>query len=333
MLPSIGAQAGERPEFNCESRFRVSVVRKSRIAVLYGVLSLISAPVFAGPAWLLKSSNHAAYNEALSGFRRVYPGGIEIDFGKAQELLTRSQAEPPSVIVAIGSTAAETAHEKLPSIPLIFMMVPDPVRSGLTGANVAGISMDVPGDVQLAGFQDLLPDPQKRVAIVFNPAKSSSLVAQAQAEAARRGLFLELVPAESSEQVRLRFTFIRPLVGAIWIVPDESFLANDRSMTWFKFLANEATSARVPLFLSINAFSTLLSQEGALAALVADPAGMGEQCGELVKDIESGKVKFETIHLKPPQSFGWEVNPATADKIGAKVPESVLKSAKIYPRR
>ncbi|MGH7866596.1 MAG: ABC transporter substrate-binding protein [Candidatus Dormibacteraceae bacterium] len=311
----------------------MSAVQTSKIALLYGVLSLVSAPAFAGPAWLLKSSNHAAYNEALNGFRKVYPSGIEVDYGKAQELLTRSQADPPSVIVAIGSTAAETAHEKLPAIPLVFMMVPDPLRSGLTGANVAGISMEVPGDVQLAGFAELLPGLKKRVAIVYNPARSSALVAQAKAEADRRGLFLELVPAESSEQVRLRYTFIKPLVGAIWIVPDESFIANDRKLTWFKSLANEATAVHVPLFLSINTFSTLLDQEGALAALVADPSGMGEQCGELVKEVESGKIKFETIGLKSPGAFGWEVNPSTADKIGLKIPENLLKSAKLYPKR
>jgi len=135
--------------------------------------------------------------------------------------------------------------------------------------------MDVPASVQLAGFKDLVPDPQKRIAIVYNPARSGPLMVDAQAEAKRRDLSLELVPAESSEQVRLRLTFIKPIIGAIWIVPDESFEANDRTLAWFKFLVGEAAALHVPLFVSMNTLSDLLLQEGALAALVADPGGMG----------------------------------------------------------
>jgi ABC-type uncharacterized transport system substrate-binding protein len=126
---------------------------------------------------------------------------------------------------------------------------------------------------------------------------------------------------------------IKPIIGAIWIVPDESFVANDRTLTWFKFLVSEATDLRVPLFVSMNALSDLLLQEGGLGALVADPTGMGEQCGELAKGIALGQVKLEGIGLKPPQAVNWELNRSMADKIGLKLPESVLRSARIYPKR
>jgi ABC-type uncharacterized transport system substrate-binding protein len=56
--------------------------------------------------------------------------------------------------------------------------------------------------------------------------------------------------------------------------------------------------------------------------------GMGRQCGELVKQIEAGKIKVESIGLRPPETVGWEVNLNTAEKIGLAIPEAVLKSAK-----
>ena len=309
------------------------VVAKLKVGVAYGILLLFQATVFAGPVWVLKSSNLPAFNEALNGFRKAHPGSVEIEPGKVDEALTRNQGERPSVIVAIGPAAATTVHQKVPTVPLVFLMVPDPARSGLAGANVAGISMDVPLGVQLAGFRELVPDRQKRMAIVYNPARSSSLMAAAQSEAKSRNVLLELIPAESSEQIRLRFTLIKPIIGAIWVVPDESFVANDRTLTWFKFLVSEATELHVPLFVSINPLSDLLLQEGALAALVADPTGMGEQCGELVKEIELGHTKVEGVGLKAPQAVYWELNRSTAEKIGLKFPENVLKSARIYPKR
>jgi len=308
----------------------VRVVAKSKIAVACCLWLLVSATALAAPVWVLKSSNLPAFNEALSGFRKVYPSSVEIDSGKIEETLTKYQA--PSLIVAIGPAAAIAARQKAPMVPLVFLMVPDPVRSGLGGTNVGGISMDVPLSVQLSGFKELVPDRQKRIAIVYNPARSPSMMTAAQSEAKSLNLFVELVPAESSEQIRLRFTLIKPLIGAIWVIPDESFVANDRTLTWFKFLVSEATELHVPLFVTMNALSDLLLQEGALAGLVADPIGMGEQCGELVKEIEGGHIKIDGIGLKAPQALYWELNRSMADKIGLKFPDNVLKSARFYPR-
>jgi ABC-type uncharacterized transport system substrate-binding protein len=278
---------------------------------------------------VLKGPNAAPYKEALNGFRQVYSAGIEIDHGKTQEFLTRIQTGPPPLIVAIGRASAEMAHQKGGGIPLVFVMVPNPAESGLTGSNIAGISMNVPGNVQLAHFKELLPDPKKPIAVIYNPATSEPVVAEAQTAASGLGLSLQQVPVESPEQVRLRIALIKPIIGAIWVVPDESFVTKERANKWFTYLLDETTTLHLPLLITMNPGSTFV-QEGALAALVSDFFDMGRQCGELVKQIETGKSKLANIGLKPPEAVGWEVNLATARKINLTLPPAMLKSAKVY---
>src|SRR5436190_16025310 len=102
-----------------------------------------SVPAMAGTVLVLKGPNLAPYKEALSGFRQAYPGGIEVEHGKPRDFSSRVQAYRPALIVAIGRASAELARQQTPAIPLVFMMVAYPAESGLTGSNVAGISMDV----------------------------------------------------------------------------------------------------------------------------------------------------------------------------------------------
>ncbi len=294
-----------------------------------GLLTLASLPVCASPVLVLKGPDSAPYNEALNGFRQAYSGGVEMEHGKTHEFLTRIHTDPPPLIVAIGRASAAMAHQRASSIPLVFVMVPNPAESGLAGSNIAGVSMDISGTVQLTRFKQLLPYPKKPVAILYSPAHSAPLVDEVQKAAPGLDLLLEQVPVESPEQVRPRIELVKPVIGAIWVVPDESFVVKDRANKWFTFLLNETTELHVPFLVTMNAGSTFV-QEGALAAVVSDFLGMGRQCGELVKQIEAGQIKIENVGIRPPLATRWEVNLATAEKIGLTLPGAVVQSAKTY---
>lgn len=311
-----------------DSGRRVSFQKKIRSARLCGILVFISLQVLAGPVLVLKGPNSPPYKEAFNGFRQAYPGGIDIDFGKTRELLARVRTDHPSVIVAIGRASAEAVHQQVTGIPLVFLMVAYPSQSGLSGSNVAGISMDVPGSVQLARFKEILPYPKKPIAVVYNAASSAPLVADAQKAAPGLELLLEQVPVESAEQVAMRLALVKPVIGAVWIVPDEGFVTKEGDK-WFNDLLRETTALRLPLLMTMNASSTFV-QKGALAAVVSDYFGMGRQCGELVKEIESGKTKVDTVGIQPPVAVSWQINLSTAQKINLALPQTVLNSAKTF---
>jgi ABC-type uncharacterized transport system substrate-binding protein len=289
---------------------------------------LLSVPVLAAPVLVLKGPNLAPYKEALNGFRQAYAGGVEVEHGKTRDFLSRIQSDHPSLIVAIGRVSAEMAHQQAAAVPLVFVMVPDPAGSGLTGNNVAGVLMEVPGSVQLARFKEILPNLTKPIAVVYNSAKSAALVADAQAAAAGLNLQLETVPVQSADQVAMRITMVKPIIGAIWVVPEENFAIKEGDK-WFTDLVRQTVGLRLPLFMTMNPSSGFV-EKGALAAVVSDYLAMGRQCGELVKEIEAGKITVEKVGLRPPAAIQWQVNLGTAEKIGLPLPPSVLNIAKTY---
>lgn len=302
----------------------ISIAALCALCVLFPVSCTAAAPVL-----VLKGPNAGPYKDALNGFHQAFPGAIEVAHGKEKEFSNLVAANPHSLIVAIGRASAEMAHERAPSLPLIFVLVANPAESGLSGTNIAGISMDIPGDVQLAHFKELLPNPKKPIGVIYNPSKSAALIAQAKQAAPGLDLSLEQVPVESAEQVRMRIALVKPIIGAIWVVPDESYVTRERANKWFTFLQNETSDLHVPLFVTMNAGSTFV-QDGAVAALVSDFFGMGRQSGEVAKQIIDGKLKIQDLGIQPPSAIHWELNRGAAEKIGLTLPPAILQSAKVY---
>jgi putative ABC transport system substrate-binding protein len=280
-------------------------------------LVLFSIPVFGGPVLVLKGPSEEPYDQALSGFRQVYPDGSDVS---KKQFLARVRTDPPPLIVAIGRVSAELAHENAPTIPLVFVMVANPDQSGLKGTNIAGISMDVPAGDQLAHFKELLVNPNKPVAILYNPANNAPLVAEAQKAAPGLDLLLQPIEEKSTAQAAARIGFFKTAIGAIWVIPDDSFATKER----FSFLVDETTKLHLPLFVTMRAFEPFV-EKGALAAVVSDFLVVGRQCGELVKEIMAGKTKIGEVGIRPPVS-SWQINKKTAARIDLNLPQKVLNS-------
>ena len=78
--------------------------------------------------------------------------------------------------------AARLAKKRLADLPLLYCMVPNPHRYELEGSNIAGISLDIPGEVQFARYKTVVPNP-KTIGVIYDPEKSGALVAEAALDA------------------------------------------------------------------------------------------------------------------------------------------------------
>jgi putative tryptophan/tyrosine transport system substrate-binding protein len=296
--------------------------RKWDSSFLCVLVVLISVRALAGGVLVLKGPNNGPHKipcqEALSGFRQAYRGGIELD---KRELSRRLQTDRPALLVAFGREAAETAHQQSGDLPLIVVMVSDPATLGLTSKNVAGISMLLSGDLQLTRFKELLPD-CKSIAVIHNP-RSGRSVAEAEAAARRLHMHLEDVPVDSPLDVQNRFNLVKPIVNAIWVIPDD--FTTPQSVQ--DFLLEETKGPSLPLVFT-NWEGAVA--KGALAALILDYRDIGRQCGDLVQQIASGKATVAAIGIRPPETARWVVNTKTASRIGVAIPPDILNSAKIY---
>lgn len=96
---------------------------------------------------ILKSSDLLAYNEAVEGFKSASPGtaifteyDLRGDLENGKQLARRIRASDASLVVAVGLKAALAAQLEILDIPILYMMILDPLKHHLTAANMTGCS-------------------------------------------------------------------------------------------------------------------------------------------------------------------------------------------------
>jgi putative ABC transport system substrate-binding protein len=292
------------------------------LAVLV-VLSAAAAP--AAEVAVLKSSDAPAWRPVLDALRRAASGhtvteyDLKGDRAEAERILASIKGKP-AVLVAVGPLAAQAAKELAPETPLVYCMVPDPARAGLTGApNVTGVSFSVPVKNQLAAFRMVYPR-GVRIGVIYNAENTGKHVQEAlKAAPVVRLNVLERAVASEREIPDAVRSLLKgdQAVDAIWIPPDPVLLGDDSR----RFILSETLRAGKPVYTSLSA----LVQEGALVSNGPDFASIGEQAGELVNRLASGE-KANKIDILIPRAE-LIINKRIADKLKIEIPADALKAA------
>lgn len=292
-------------------------------AALAALASLVfSAAAPAADVALLKSSDVPAWRPAIDAFRRVAAGHTVIEYDlkgdKAEVTRVLGTLKGKSIIlVAMGELAAQTAHQTAPELPLVFGMVPDPVKSGLQGAaNTAGVASTIPVKNQLAAFRMVNPR-ARRVGVIYNAENVGRLVQEAQKAAVIVRLVVVEKPVAGEREIPQALRSLlqgAEAVDALWIPPDPLLLGESR-----RFVLSEALKAGKPVYSSMAS----LVPEGALVSNAPDYASIGEQAGELVNRIAAGDKRFDM--LVPRAEL--VINKRIADKLKVEVPADALKAA------
>ena len=295
---------------------------------VFGLVLLISIGAQADGILVLKSQNSEPYTQALNGFREACGGQpTEIDLAGSKSrkdyFVKHISANKPRLIVALGPLAAKMAQEEAKDIPVIFLMVSNPVRRGLKGDNIAGVSLDIPVSVQFTNYKVLLPK-LRTIGVIYDPTKTATIIEEAQVAAKNLELELAAIAVDSPREVPRALTgLLNKGIDALWMVPDETVVTPES----FKFLLGE-TSKRLLPFL---AASDIFVEVGALAALTPDYKDAGRQGYDLVKAIDRGEQNLADLGTRPPAKVNLVLNMKTASKIGLRVPEELVESAsKVY---
>jgi putative ABC transport system substrate-binding protein len=276
---------------------------------------------------VLKSHDIAPINQALAGFVATCPEHITTyDLGGSSSdtkgIIDRMMAASPRLIVAIGPLAAQVAKAQVRDIPVVFAMVRNPRKSGLEGDNIAGISLDVPIEAQLAMYKSLLPTLQV-IGVVYDPDKTGALVTEAGEVGEKFGLRFLAVPVASQTEVPAALRSLLGKVDALWMLPDDTVVTPE-SLT---FLLLTAFKHNLPVLTVSDAFV----EAGALAALSADYTDAGRQACQLAREIESGQRRPAPASIVPPTKVNIAINLQTARQLGLILPAEIVRSAsKVY---
>jgi len=276
---------------------------------------------------VLKSHDLEPFNQALAGFVAACPMHItayDLHGTKKEEssIIQRLTAVKPRLIVAIGPLAAQVARERLQDIPTIFVMVSNPPKHGLQGANLAGVSLDIPVKIQLAIYKSLVPT-LKTLGVIYDPEKTGSMVMEARGLVDTLGFQLLAVPVSTYKAVPAALRSLLGKIDALWMVPDETVVTPES----FKFLLLTAFANNLP-FVTV---SDIFVEAGALASLSPDYTDVGRQGCQLATDIASGQLRPAEVMVVPPTKVNLAVNLKTASKIGLTLPPEIIQSAnKVY---
>lgn len=276
---------------------------------------------------VIKSHDIAPFNEALAGFTAACNSQItEYDLRgskrRKRRILKRIKANKPELVLAVGALAAQVAKEAFHDIPVVFFMVPNPHKFSLKGENMAGISLDIPVEIQFAMYKSLVPT-LHTIGAIYDPKKTNAIVEEAQAAAKTLGLAFIASPASSEKQVPAALRYLLGKINALWMLPDDTVVTPES----FKFLLLTAFENNLP-FLAI---SDIFVEVGALAALSPDYMDVGRQACQLIREIESGQLSLTGIDIVPPTKVNLAINLKAASKIGLTLPSELIQSAsKVY---
>jgi putative tryptophan/tyrosine transport system substrate-binding protein len=232
----------------------------------------------------------------------------------------------PDVMFTIGTTPTAVAKQATTTLPIVFTLVADPLRSGFI-ASYASSQNNLTGITNSAGplsgkrlelLQEIAPGIKRVLALVAPSEKAAEVTVQFLIEAAPRlGIELLRHDVTSKEEIEQILTAVpKGTVDAIYFVP--STLVG----THIALLIHKAKEDGIPLAVSEH----IMVEQGALVSYGADLRLVGMQAAKLVAKILKG-TKPSEIPVQMPEELPLAINLTTARAIGLDIPRNILERA------
>ena len=269
---------------------------------------------------ILKSSDMKAYNDAVQGFKATTSGtpiyaeyDLQGDVERGKQLARKIRTSDSSLIVAVGLKAALVAKQEITDIPILYMMILDPVKHQLTATNMTGVLLEIPADRQFKIMRTFLPT-LRRIATLYDPDKTAPKVKDAEPRAATHEFLLRGFPVENEKDVPQQLRSLLSESEALWLIPDSTVLTDES----IRFILESALAKQVP----VVGFSSELTRLGALLSMSIDYGEVGREAGLLGRRILNGE---QPLRLKPVsvQRIRITVNQKTARYLGITFPKEL----------
>jgi putative ABC transport system substrate-binding protein len=228
-------------------------------------------------------------------------------------------------IIVTGGNAAVAAKQASSAIPIVFVLVGDPVGTGLVASlahpagNVTGLSnqqTDLAGK-RLELLREVVPG-LRRLAILANVGAPFAVLEVAEAHAAAVTLGLEVAPLEirRAEDIASAFETIKGRADALYVVGDALVNINRLRINTF------ALAARLP---TMHVDRALVEAAG-LMSYGPNFSDFFRRAADYVDKILRG-AKPGDIPVEQPTKFDLVFNLTTAKALGLTIPESFLLRA------
>jgi putative ABC transport system substrate-binding protein len=232
----------------------------------------------------------------------------------------------PDVFLATGSPALEPLRQAAPSVPIVFMQVPDPVGAGLVeslarpGGNATGFSTaDYGTSGKLLELLIEIAPNVKRVAVLRDDVAKAGVGQWAAIQTAAPRFGVELRPVGVSDPAE-----IERAVAAFAREPNGGLIVTESgpAIVHRELIIGLAVRHRLPTVYSQRFFVT----EGGLISYGHDTIEPYRRAAGYVDRILKGE-KPADLPVQAPTKFELVINIKTAKALGLTIPPSVLTRA------
>jgi putative ABC transport system substrate-binding protein len=272
------------------------------------------------------SSDAAAYQEALEGFREVVRHRIvAVQTLKSDPANWRDEVRrlrsviEPDLVFVIGTPALQAVAGELANIPIVHAMVFNPFSiSPGTGKNIIGISMN-PSAAQVTSLVRELNPKFRRIGTILDPSRSGPLLLEARSLFQKEGLQLLAKEIRSPADIGGALKSLENEIDILWLWPDEMFLTAQILERIFLF----SFAQKVPVL----GLSERHTDMGALVSLSYGSAkDLGRQAGATVNRLPESDKPMPVPQVTP-RHLKLTVNFKTARKLEIKIPDTIVNRA------
>src|SRR5262245_55150575 len=316
----------------------ITLLNGVAVALIYRPRAAFSQPKVLGVLSQGSTSTHPTpvfrmFRQGLRDLGWVERQNLTIEWRFSEgsaEPLPRLAAElvglPVDLIVASPTQPALAAKEATSTIPIVFIQVADPVKSGIVtnlarpDANVTGLSTvgsDLSGK-RLELLKEALPGAE-RVAVLWNKPSEGAVLAFRELEFAIGPVGVSLQDIGVSDHVELRDAVesaVRTRVAAIMVI-DDPVIASYRSQ-----IVSLASAAALPLFSIYSEYA----DDGGLMAYGASLPAIYWRGAVYVDRILRG-AKPSDLPVEQPSIFELVINLRTAKAFGLDLAPTLLARA------
>jgi putative ABC transport system substrate-binding protein len=232
----------------------------------------------------------------------------------------------PDLLVTVSTSHTAAAKRSTSTIPIVFTVVGDPVRSGFIASyassknNLTGVSNSAAplSGKRLELLKEVVPGMRRALVIVAAKDSVAEISFQFLEETAKK-LGIQLIRRDVTTKEEIENTLLETPKGSVdAIVHVPSALVGNH----IQLLIEKAKKDRLPL--SVHEES--LVKKGALVSYGADFRLLGVQSAKIVAKVLKG-LRPSEIPIETPERLSLAINLATARAINLKVPRPVLERA------
>lgn len=290
------------------------------------------------PIGIVQLVEHEALDAANRGIvdalaERGYKEGVNVtidrqnaqaDQSNLQNIAARFVSNDSKILFAIATPAAQTLAAATKTIPIVATAVTNFEVAKLVasnekpGGNVTGVSDINPVTEQFALLMKFAPD-AKAIGTIYNSSEINSTYQIELLKKAASAAGVEVVEASVSSvnDIQQAVASLKGKVGGLYL-PTDNIIASAVPV-----LMKSVFEAGIPTVAGEGG----MVRAGILASIAVDYYTLGKMTGAMGADILDGKKKPADMPIQSQKAEKVLVNLKTAETMGIKIPEDILKTA------